>query len=95
MSAVSMPKTSSQRIKKLVMAAMFAALAFASMFVMRINVVFLTCDVKDAIVAIAGLLFGPLYSLGISLVVALLEFISVGDTGFWGFLMDFLSRFNG
>lgn len=73
------------------MAAMFAALAFASMFVMRINVVFLTCDVKDAIVAIAGLLFGPLYSLGISLVVALLEFISVGDTGFWGFLMDFLS----
>ena len=91
MSTVASRENSSQRIKKLVMAAMFSALAFASMFVMRINVVFLTCDLKDAIVTIAGLLFGPLYSLGISLVVALLEFSSVGDTGFWGFLMDFLS----
>ena len=76
MSTVTSRENSSQRIKKLVMAAMFSALAFASMFVMRINVVFLTCDLKDAIVTIAGLLFGPLYSLGISLVVALLEFSS-------------------
>ena len=82
---------SRQKIKKLVMAGMFAALAFASMFVMRINVMFLTFDAKDTIVTIAGLLFGPIYSLAISLVVSLLEFASVGDTGFWGFLMDFLS----
>lgn len=82
---------SAQKIKKLVVAAMFSALAFASMFVVRINVLFLTCDLKDAVVTIAGLLFGPLYSLVIALVVSLLEFISIGDTGFWGFLMDFLS----
>ena len=73
------------------MAALFCALAFASMFVMRINVMFLTFDSKDAIITIAGLLFGPIYSLSISLVVSLIEFISIGDTGFWGFLMDFLS----
>ena len=91
MSTLSLRENTAQRIKKLVMAAMFSALAFASMFVMRINVVFLKCDLKDAVVTIAGLLFGPLYSVGISLVVALLEFASVGDTGFWGFLMDFLS----
>lgn len=82
---------SAQRVKKLCVAAMFAALAFASMFVMRINVMFLTCDVKDTVVTIAGLLLGPIYSLGISFLVALLEFISIGDTGFWGLLMDFLS----
>ncbi len=79
------------KIKKLVMAAMFCALAYAVMFVMRINVMFLTFDAKDAVITIAGLLFGPLYALAISLITALLEFISVGDTGFWGFLMDFLS----
>ncbi len=81
----------SVKIKKMVMAAMFCALAFASMFVLRINVSFLTFDAKDAVVTIAGLLFGPLYALAISLVVSLLELASVGDTGFWGFLMDFLS----
>ncbi len=73
------------------MAALFCALAFASMFVMRINVMFLTFDAKDAIITIAGLLFGPIYSIVISLAVSLIEFISIGDTGFWGFLMDFLS----
>ena len=73
------------------MAALFCALAFASTCVLRINVMFLTFDSKDAIITIAGLLFGPVYSLSISLVVSIIEFISIGDTGFWGFLMDFLS----
>ena len=91
MSIVTSQQRSAQRVKKLCMAAMFSALAFASMFVMRVNVMFLTCDVKDTIVTIAGLLFGPIYSLGISFVVSLLEFVSIGDTGFWGLLMDFLS----
>ena len=82
---------SRRKVKKLVMAGMFAALAFASMFILRINVMFLTFDAKDTVVTIAGLLFGPLYSLAISLIVSVLEFFTVGDTGFWGFLMDFLS----
>ena len=91
MSTVTKRNDSAQKIKKLVVAAMFCALAYASMFVMRINVLFLTCDLKDAVITIAGLLFGPLYSLAIALVVPLLEFSSLGDTGFWGFLMDVLS----
>ena len=73
------------------MAALFCALAVASTFIMHIKVMFLTFDAKDAVVTIAGLLFGPLYSIGISLAVSLIEFISIGDAGFWGFLMDFLS----
>lgn len=79
-------------IKKLVMAALFCALAYVAMFVTSwIKVGFLTFDAKDTFVTIAGLLFGPLYALGISLTVALLELATVGDTGFWGFLMNFLS----
>lgn len=73
------------------MAALFCALAIASTFIMHIKVMFLTFDAKDAVITIAGLLFGPIYSIGISLVVSLIEFISIGDAGPWGFLMDFLS----
>ena len=82
---------SSVKIKKLCVAALFCALAVASTFVMHFKVGFLTFDSKDAVIAIAGLLFGPIYSLVISLAVSLIEFITIGDAGFWGFLMDFLS----
>lgn len=79
------------KIKKLCMAALFCALAIASTYVMHIKVMFLTFDIKDAVITIAGLLFGPVYSVAISLLVSLIEFITIGDAGFWGFLMDFLS----
>ncbi len=84
-------KQGSWKIKKLVMGAVFCALAFVSMFVMRINVVFLTFDAKDAIVTLAGLLLGPVYALAISVVVPLIEFFMIGDTGIWGLIMDILS----
>ena len=84
-------RNSTQKFKKLVVAAVFCALAFASMFVMRINVMFLTFDAKDAVVTIAGLLLGPIYAFAISVAVPIIESISIGDTGIWGLLMDFLS----
>ncbi len=83
--------SSAAKIKKLCMAALFCALAYASTFIFHFKVMFLTFDVKDALVTLAGLLFGPVYSLSISLITALLEFISMGETGFWGLLMDVLS----
>ena len=79
------------KVKKLCMAALFCALAIASTYIMHIKVMFLTFDAKDAVITIAGLLFGPIYSIAISLIVSLVEFISIGDAGFWGFFMDFLS----
>ena len=77
--------------KRLVGMAMFAALAYGITFVFRIPVEFLTFDAKDAVVTIAGLLLGPIYSLAISVTVAVIESITLGDTGFWGLLMDVLS----
>ena len=91
MSTVLSRKDSAQKFKKLIVAAVFCALAFASMFIIRINVMFLTFDAKDAVVTIAGLLLGPIYSLVISVSVAVIESITLGDTGFWGLLMDVLS----
>lgn len=77
--------------RRLTLTAVFAALAFATIFVFRFNVTFLTFDLKDTIITISGLMLGPLVSLTVSLLVAVLEFITVGDTGWYGFLMNFAS----
>ena len=92
MSKLNHRQDSAQKIKKIVTAGLFAALAYVAMFMTSwIKVSFLTFDAKDAIITLAGLLFGPLYAIAISLTVALIEFITVGDTGIYGFIMNFLS----
>ncbi len=71
--------------------AMFAALAYVCVFIFRFKVSFLTLDVKDAVMAVGALALGPLAGALISLIVALLEFITVSDTGVYGLIMNFLS----
>ncbi len=83
--------SSRELLKRISGAALFAALAYVSVFVFRIKVQFLTFDAKDAILAIGGMVFGPVTALITSLLAALLEMISVSDTGFYGFIMNFLS----
>lgn len=80
-----------QSIYRMVVMAIFVALAYATMFVFRFNVTFLTFDLKDVFLTIGGLLFGPIAAVVMSLLVALLELITVGDTGFYGFIMNFVS----
>ncbi len=77
--------------RRLVLSAVFAALAYAVMSVFRFNVQFLTFDLKDAVITVAGLLLGPGAALSISVLVAVLEQITVGDTGFYGFMMNMAS----
>ena len=79
------------RLRALVLMAVFAALAYAAMFVFRFNVTFLTFDLKDSVITISGLLLGPVAAAVVSLLVATLEFITIGDTGWYGFLMNFAS----
>ncbi len=83
--------TSKQPIYRMVILALFVALAYATMFVFRFNVTFLTFDLKDVFLTIGGLLLGPLAAVVMSLLVAVLELITVGDTGFYGFVMNFAS----
>ena len=78
-------------IRKLVVLAMFCALAFSSVFVFKFKVAFLTFDLKDVIITVGGLFFGPLSALAMSLVVAFIEGITISDTGIYGFFMNFLS----
>ncbi len=80
-------------IKKSVVLAMFAALSFASLFVLHIGGIggFLSLDVKDAIIMVASMIFGPLAGVIISLLVSFIEMFVMSTTQFWGFLMNFFS----
>jgi len=75
--------------RNLIMSAMIATLAWISVFVFRINVSFLTGDIKNAIITIGGLVCGTFWVIPMSLVTCFLEMISISDTGFYGFLMNF------
>ncbi len=77
--------------KKIAVAAMLCALAYLAIFVFRFKVSFLTFDFKDAIIAISSLINGPIVGIISAFVVALLEMITVSDTGIYGFIMNFLS----
>ena len=62
------------------------------MLIGRIPVVlFLSYDPKDIVIATGGFLLGPLAGAGISLLVSLVEMVTVSDTGFIGFFMNVLS----
>lgn len=72
----------------------FSALAFLVTLICKLipSVAgFLSLDGKDAIIAIASFIFGPISAPIISLVVALVELITISETGWYGFLMNFAS----
>ena len=80
------------RTRKLALLGMFSALAFVVMMVGRVPIVmWLKYDPKDVVIAFAGLLFGPVSSLAVSLVVSAVEMVTVSDTGIIGFVMNVLS----
>ena len=75
-----------------VLMAMLSALAYLIMSLVRIPVVlFLKYEPKDVIITVGGFLMGPLASFLISLVVSLVEMVTVSDTGPIGALMNLLS----
>ncbi|HEL0741946.1 TPA: ECF transporter S component [Streptococcus equi subsp. zooepidemicus] len=78
--------------KKLVMLAMFSALAFILVTVGRIPIVlFLKYDPKDVLITISGFIFGPLSALLVSTVVSFVEMITISDNGVIGFVMNIIS----
>ena len=79
------------KIKKLCATAMFCALAYACMYFIKIPVGFLTLDVKDSLIVLTSLLFGPVYGLTIAVTVPFLELITISGTGVYGFIMNVCS----
>lgn len=78
--------------RKLIVMALFCALAFASTALFRIPVVlWLKYDPKDCLLAIGGMLYGPMAAVLMSVVISLVEMVTISDTGVIGMLMNILS----
>ncbi len=77
--------------QRLVLTALFTAISYLSMYVVNFKVMFLTFDIKDTLMAIAAMLLGPVVGVAISLIVSLIELLLISGTGFYGFIMNFIS----
>ena len=81
-------------VKYMTCTAMFVVIAYLAVIAARgiPNVAgFLSYEPKDAVIVIAGLLYGPLTSVLISVIVSFIEMISISSTGPYGFLMNVVS----
>lgn len=82
------------KTRQLTVLAMLTAMAYV-VGLYRVSFVgaapFLTYDAKDVVIVLAGLMFGPIPALLMSVVVAFLEMVTHSATGYWGFLMNALA----
>jgi len=81
-------------IKKITVIGILCALAIVAVIILRIPVVPfppLFYEPKDVIILIGGFLFGPIWALIMSLIVAFVEMITISTTGLIGLIMNVLS----
>jgi len=81
-------------VRKIVLMAMLAAASYIVVALIRIPVVAmppLSYEPKDTVITISGFLLGPLSALVISLVVSLVEMVTISTTGWIGAVMNFVS----
>ena len=77
------------KTKKITTIAMLCAITYVVMAVGRIPIVlFLKYDPSDVIVTLGGLIWGPMTSCIVSVVVAVIEMITVSETGILGCIMN-------
>lgn len=82
------------RIRTIVSLGMLAAIAYVVMLLSKMLpqvLGFLQFDLKDTVICIGGFIFGPVAAAMVSIVVALIEMVTVSDTGPIGLLMNVLA----
>ena len=77
------------KTKKMTTIGVLCAITYVIMAVGRVPVIlFLKYDPSDVVVTIGGLIWGPMTSFIVSVVVATIEMITVSDTGILGCIMN-------
>ena len=80
------------KTKKLTTIGMLCTLAYAATVVGRIPLVlFLRYDPKDIIIVIGGFIFGPITSFAVTVIVSVVQMITVSGTGILGCIMNIIS----
>lgn len=87
-------KQSTLRLERVVGISIFSALAFIVALIC--NVIppvqgFLSLDVKDAVIAIAAFIYGPVSGVIIAFIAAFIEFLTFSTTAWYGLIMNFAS----
>ncbi len=88
---MSQSKSKSTDIRTLVAVGVFAALAFVCCVLFHFKAAFLSFDLKDAVMTIGAMLFGPLYGFAMALIVCIIESLTISTTEVYGFIMNILS----
>ena len=83
-------KTNLADTKAMCIIAMFCALAYAMTYI-KLPVSFLSLEIKDSVIVLCTLIFGPLAGLKIAMIVPFLEMITHSSTGVYGLIMNILS----
>lgn len=84
-------KFSNDKLRTIVAVGVFTALAYICCVLFHFKVAFLSFELKDAIMTIGAMFFGPLYGLAMVLIVSFLELITISTTGLYGLVMNILS----
>ena len=80
------------KTKKITTTAMLCAVAYVVVVVGRIPVVlFLKYDPKDIIITLGGLIWGPMTSFIVSVIVSLIEMVTISENGVLGCIMNIIS----
>lgn len=84
-----------KKTQQLVSLAMLSALAYAATALSQLIPIsvagFLDYDPKDIIIAIGGFIYGPLSAVAVSVIVSLLEMVTISATGYIGCIMNIIS----
>lgn len=89
-----MRKNNTERTKALVVVAMFSALAYVTTVACKLipDVAgFLSLEIKDAVIVLCSLMFGPVSGLIIAILVPIIESFTISATGWYGLIMNMLS----
>lgn len=78
------------QIKRLCVIAMFCAVAFVLTYI-KLPVSFLSLEIKDSVIVLCTLIFGPSAGVLIAILVPILELVSHSTTGVYGLIMNMLS----
>ena len=91
-SSVRSPQSSQVHTRSVVVWGLFCARAYLCVMLIRSPVVqFLKYEPKDVILMIGAFIYGPLPGLFMTVVVSLVEMVTISDTGWIGALMNILS----
>ena len=87
-----MKTTARDRVVRMTLMALLAAMAYLCVLFFRIPVVsFLSYEPKDVILALTGILLGPIEGVAAAVIVSFVEMVTVSSTGPWGLLMNVLA----